>query len=77
MKFYIKTMLGDSGTQALFLYRVARFFLLHHAGFLADVIHRMSKFLTQIDISPYAIIGRGLMIYHGSGVVIGKNSRLG
>lgn len=77
LKFYIKTMLGDSGTQALFLYRVARFFLLHHAGFLADVIHRMSKFLTQTDISPYAIIGRGLMIYHGSGVVIGKNTRLG
>jgi serine O-acetyltransferase len=76
-RFYFKTLLGDSGTQALLLYRISRFFLLHGFTMFADAIHRVSKFLTQTDISPYAVIGRGLVIYHGSGVVIGKNTRLG
>lgn len=77
LRFYLKTMCGDSGTQALFLYRLSRFFLLHRLGLLADMLHRLSKFLTQVDISPHAVIGHGLLIYHGSGVVIGKNSKLG
>jgi serine acetyltransferase len=76
-RFYFKTMLGDNGTQALFLYRMSRWF--HNSGFriMSDLIHRLSKFLTDTDISPYATIGHGLMIYHGSGVVIGKNTKLG
>ncbi len=76
-RFFLKTMLGDSGTQALFLYRLSRFFLSHHAGTLSDAIHRWSKFLTQVDLSPHARIGHGLLIYHGSGVVIGKNTQIG
>ena len=76
-RFYFKTMLGDNGTQALFLYRISRFFHVHGWTMVADGIHRISKFLTMIDISPYADIGRGLQIYHGSGVVIGKNTKLG
>ncbi len=77
MRFYFKTMLGDNGTQALFLYRVSRFFHVRGFRLMADGIHRLSKFLTMIDLSPYAEIGRGLQIYHGSGVVIGKNTKLG
>lgn len=77
LRFYLKSMCGDSGTQALFFYRLSRFFLLHRLGMVADFFHRLSKFLTQVDISPYAVIGHGLFIYHGSGVVIGKNSKLG
>lgn len=77
LRFYLKTILGDNGTQALFLYRVSRFFNLHGWRTIADGIHRISKFLTMIDLSPYADIGRGLQIYHGSGVVIGKNTKLG
>lgn len=77
LRFYLKSMCGDSGAQALFFYRLSRFFLLHRLGILADMLQRLSKFLTQVDISPHAIIGHGLFIYHGSGVVIGKNSRLG
>lgn len=75
--FFLKTMIGDNGTQALFLYRVSRFFLLHRMRILSDFIHRLSKFFTDSDLSPFAKIGRGLMIYHGSGIVIGKNTVLG
>lgn len=75
--FFLKTMIGDNGTQALFLYRISRFFLLHRLRFISDFIHRFSKFFTDSDLSPFAKIGRGLMIYHGSGVVIGKNTELG
>ncbi len=75
--FFLKTMIGDNGTQALFLYRVSRFFLLHRLRILSDFIHRFSKFFTDSDLSPFAKIGHGLMIYHGSGIVIGKNTELG
>jgi serine O-acetyltransferase len=76
-RFYMKTMLGDNGTQAIFLYRLSRVFLLHGMSTAADLIHRISKFLTGSDISPYASIGRGLKIYHGIGVVIGKGTIIG
>lgn len=75
--FFLKSMIGDNGTQALFLYRLSRFFHLRKMQIIADLIHRFSKFFTDTDISPFAKIGRGLMIYHGSGVVIGKNTELG
>lgn len=77
LRFYIKTILGDNGTQALLMYRLSRFFHVHGWRITADGIHRISKFLTMIDLSPYADIGRGLQIYHGSGVVIGKNTKIG
>jgi serine O-acetyltransferase len=75
--FYFKTLIGDNGTQALLLYRISRFFLLYNMRMISDFIHRFSKFFTDADLSPFAKIGRGLMIYHGSGVVIGKNTELG
>jgi serine O-acetyltransferase len=77
LKFYLKAMLGDSGTQAIFLYRLSRVFLLHRMETVADLIHRISKFLTGSDISPHAAIGKGFKIYHGIGIVIGRGTIIG
>jgi serine acetyltransferase len=77
LRFYLKTMLGDNGTQAIFLYRLSRVFLLHGMTIMADLIHRISKFFTGSDISPHAEIGKGFKIYHGIGVVIGKGTIIG
>ncbi len=77
IRFYLKTMLGDNGTQAIFLYRLSRFFQLHRMTTVADLIHRISKFFTGSDISPQAEIGKGFKIYHGIGIVIGKGTIIG
>lgn len=76
-RYVFKSLSGDNGTQALLLYRISRFFHLHGFRLMSDAVHRFSKFVTDADLSPFAHIGRGLTIYHGSGVVIGKNTKLG
>jgi len=76
--FYILgLLLLDNGLQATLLYRLSHWFATHHLGLLASICHSFSKFLTHIDISPYAEIGPGLTLYHGIGIVIGKFTRLG
>ena len=45
--------------------------------FLARLISQIARFLTQIEIHPGAQIGDGILIDHGSGVVIGETAELG
>ena len=45
--------------------------------FLARLISQISRFFTGIEIHPGAKIGRGLVIDHGMGVVIGETSEIG
>jgi serine O-acetyltransferase len=72
-----KLLLGDNCIQAAFLYRVSRFFARHHLHVLAQGVHSFSKFLTHMDVSPYAEIGPGVFFYHGLGTVIGKGTQIG
>jgi serine O-acetyltransferase len=51
-----------------------------HALTAYRAIHLLSnvmRFLTDIEIHPGAVIGKGLFIDHGSGVVIGETSEIG
>ena len=41
------------------------------------MISQFSRFLTGIEIHPGAKIGKGLLIDHGSGVVIGETAEIG
>ena len=45
--------------------------------FLARLISQISRFFTGIEIHPGAKIGRGLVIDHGMGVVIGETTEIG
>lgn len=65
------------GLQAVLFYRLARWLLLHHLGPLAVVTSYVSSVLTGAQISPRAIIGKGLRIYHPHGVVIGAGAIVG
>ena len=47
----------------------------HH--FSARAVSQGAKFITGIEIHPGATIGRGLVIDHGSGVVIGETAEIG
>ncbi|MCB8943120.1 MAG: hypothetical protein H6658_05145 [Ardenticatenaceae bacterium] len=75
--YLLALLLLDNGIQATLFYRISRYLLEHRWRSLAVVVHAFAKFLTHIDISPHAVIGPGLTFYHGLGVVIGKNTKLG
>jgi serine O-acetyltransferase len=65
------------GLQAVLFYRLARWLLLHRLGPFAVVTSYVNSVLTGAQISPRAIIGKGLRIYHPQGVVIGAGAAVG
>ena len=73
----LEVMLLYSGFHAVTLHRAAH--ALHKKGHTlsARAISQGAKFLTGIEIHPGATIGKGLVIDHGSGVVIGETAEIG
>lgn len=66
-----------SGFHAVLYYRVAHFFYKHKMKFIARWVSQTGRFFTGVEIHPGATIGRGLLIDHGSGVVIGETAVVG
>lgn len=66
-----------SGFHAILYHRVAHFFYKHKMKFIARWISQLGRFFTGVEIHPGAKIGRGLLIDHGSGVVIGETAEVG
>lgn len=66
-----------SGVHAILAYRVAHKLYLGKKYFPARAVSQLAKFITGIEIHPGATIGRGLVIDHGSGVVIGETAEIG
>ena len=62
---------------ALIAYRCSHFFYKHKRFFIARLISQVSRFFTGIEIHPGATIGKGLVIDHGMGVVIGETAEIG
>ena len=73
----LEVMLLYSGFHAVQCHRAAH--ALHKSGhkFSARAISQFAKFMTGIEIHPGATIGKGLVIDHGSGVVIGETAEIG
>ncbi len=65
------------GVHAILWHRVAHFLYQRNLKLLARLISQMSRFLTGIEIHPGAVVGRRLLIDHGSGVVIGETAIIG
>lgn len=66
-----------SGFHAVVLYRIAHWFYNHKCLFIARFISQITRFFTGVEIHPAAKIGKGLVIDHGSGVVIGETTIIG
>ena len=66
-----------SGFHAVVYHRIAHFFYRHKMKFIARLISQNARFLTGVEIHPAAQIGRGLLIDHGAGVVIGETAVVG
>lgn len=66
-----------SGFHAVIYHRIAHFFYIRGMKFIARLISQNARFLTGVEIHPGAQIGRGLLIDHGAGVVIGETAVVG
>ena len=73
----VEVFLLYSGLHAVIWYRIAQWFFKHHLFFIARLLSQTAKWLTGIEIHPGATIGKGLLIDHGSGVVIGETAEIG
>lgn len=65
------------GFKAVRSHRRANWFYRHNMKFIARCISQHSRKRTGIEIHPAAAIGKGLVIDHGMGVVIGETAVLG
>lgn len=70
-------ILTYSGLHAVWFYRISHWFYLKNHKFTARVISQLARALTGIEIHPGAKIGKGLLIDHGAGVVIGETAQIG
>ena len=73
----LQILLTSSGVHAILAHRVAH--KLHKNGkkLPARVVSQVARHFTGIEIHPGATIGRGLLIDHGMGVVIGETAEIG
>lgn len=65
------------GFHALVLHRIAHWLYCQGLPFLPRLISHIGRFLTGIEIHPGAQIGKGVVIDHGMGVVIGETAIVG
>ena len=73
----LEVFLLYQGIHALIWHRFAPWFWRHHMYFIARLISQIARFFTLIEIHPGAQLGHGILIDHGSGVVIGETAVVG
>ncbi|MBQ7383587.1 MAG: serine O-acetyltransferase [Clostridia bacterium] len=66
-----------SGFHALLAYRISHKLYENERYFEARAISQLARHCTGIEIHPGAKIGKGLVIDHGMGVVIGETTEIG
>ncbi len=65
------------GFHALVVHRIAHGLHRCHIPFFPRLLSHLGRFLTGIEIHPGAVLGRGVVIDHGMGVVIGETAIVG
>lgn len=73
----LEVFLLSPGIHALFWHRGAHRLYRNKHYFLARCLSQVTRFFTGVEIHPGAKIGRGVMIDHGMGVVIGETAEVG
>ncbi len=73
----MEVLLTYSGIHAVIVHRLSHSLYLHGHKLTARIISQIMRGLTGIEIHPGAKIGKGLLIDHGSGVVIGETAEIG
>ncbi|MBE5970983.1 MAG: serine O-acetyltransferase [Lachnoclostridium sp.] len=73
----LEVLLLYQGVHALIWHRIAHWFWTHNWRFVGRLISQVARFFTLIEIHPGAKLGHGILIDHGSGVVIGETAVVG
>ena len=73
----LEVLLLYQGVHALIWHRIAHWFWTHNWRFVGRLISQVARFFTLIEIHPGAQLGHGILIDHGSGVVIGETAVVG
>ncbi len=73
----LEVLLTYTGVHAVIVHRAAHWFYKRGHKIIARVISQIMRGITGIEIHPGAKIGKGLLIDHGSGVVIGETAEIG
>ncbi len=73
----MEILITNQGVHAILLYRIAHLLNGKNQRFCAKLISQLARFFTGIEIHPAARIGKGLLIDHGMGVVIGETAEIG
>ncbi len=73
----LEVLLLYPGLHALILHRPAHWLYKQGLRLPARAVSQLSRFLTGIEIHPGARIGKGILIDHGAGVVIGETAVVG
>jgi serine O-acetyltransferase len=73
----LEVLMCYPGLHAMIWHRVAHWLWTHHLRLSARFISQVNRLITGIEIHPGAQIGRGLLIDHGMGTVIGETAEIG
>lgn len=73
----LEVLLLYPGVKALFLHQISSALWQRGFLFLARAVGECGRFLTGIEIHPGARLGRGVVIDHGMGIVIGETAEIG
>lgn len=73
----LEVLLLYQGVHALIWHRFAHWFYKRRLFFIARLLSQLARFFTLIEIHPGAVLGRGILIDHGCGVVIGETAVVG
>lgn len=65
------------GFQALLAYRVSNYYYKKGLLVFSEWFRHRSTIVFQVDISPRATLGRGIVLDHATGIVIGETSVVG
>ncbi|MBE9182291.1 serine O-acetyltransferase [Oculatella sp. LEGE 06141] len=65
------------GFHAIVCYRFAHWLHRWHVPFFPRFVSHLGRFLTGIEIHPGAVLGKGIVIDHGMGIVIGETAIVG
>jgi len=74
---YVTPFLYYKGYHALQAHRVAHWLWMRGRTWLACLLQSRCSGRFGVDIHPAAVFGRGIMIDHGTGIVIGETARVG